>query len=274
MAAALGALADAGIALTPELAARTAIVMAVSDGGVVYTRRFYEQIVKQGANAASPLLFPETVYNAPTSHLAAQLGLDGAYYTLVGDSTVGLAALKMAEQLLALGGVDRCVVVACEEVDWILCEAYRDWRLSGDAACRGSRARLSLTRDASLGVRTHAGVPFFRRRDAGAALDRVLAELVHDGPIDLVAGSCANGTSSSPPRGSTRCAHGYLRASAPAIFPRRTLGERRPARARLASSSRRRMAVRSGRCRARAGAGRGIQPAGQRHVRRARCATP
>jgi len=87
--------------------------------------------VKQGASAASPLLFPETVYNAPASHLSAQLGLDGACYTLVGDSTIGLTALKFAEQLLALGDVDRCVVVACEEIDWILCEAYRDWRLAG-----------------------------------------------------------------------------------------------------------------------------------------------
>src|SRR5204863_9750985 len=103
VAAALGALADAGLVLTPKLAERTAIVLAVSDGGVVYTRRFYEQIVKQGANAASPMLFPETVYNAPASHLAAQLGLDGACYTLVGDSSVGLTAMKFAEQLLALG---------------------------------------------------------------------------------------------------------------------------------------------------------------------------
>ena len=71
--------------VTPEIAARTAVVFAITDGGVLYTRKFYEQIVKQGANSASPLLFPETVYNAPASHLAAQLGIDGASYTLVGD---------------------------------------------------------------------------------------------------------------------------------------------------------------------------------------------
>ena len=188
MAAALAALADAGLAPTPELAARTAIVLAVSDGGVVYTRRFYEQIVKQGANAASPLLFPETVYNAPASHLAAQLGLDGACYTLAGDSSVGLAALKFAEQLLALGDVDRCIVVACEEIDWILCEAYRDWRLAGVPLAEGAAA-LVITRDPGLHVRTHDGVPFFRRREAPAALDRVLAELTSDGGIDFVVGS-------------------------------------------------------------------------------------
>ncbi|MEI6736711.1 MAG: GNAT family N-acetyltransferase [Actinomycetes bacterium] len=80
---------------------RLAIVFGVSSGGVQYTRRFYEQIVKQGANAASPLLFPETVYNAPASHLAAMLGVDGATYTLVGDGTVGLQALEFGAQLIA-----------------------------------------------------------------------------------------------------------------------------------------------------------------------------
>src|SRR5262249_53682024 len=88
VAAAQAALAEAG---APE--GNTALVFAVSDGGVIYTRRFYDQIVRQGANSASPLLFPETVYNAPASHLAAVLGINGASYTLVGDQSAGLAGL-------------------------------------------------------------------------------------------------------------------------------------------------------------------------------------
>src|SRR3712207_7831863 len=42
---------------------------AVSNGGVIYTKRFYHEVVESGAEAASPLLFPETVFNAPASHL-------------------------------------------------------------------------------------------------------------------------------------------------------------------------------------------------------------
>ena len=115
VAAGLAAIEDAGLKMTPETTSGTAVVFAISDGGVLYTRKFYEQIVKQGANAASPMLFPETVYNAPASHLAALLGIDGASYTLVGDASVGLAALHFAAQLLALGGVDQVVVVGAEE---------------------------------------------------------------------------------------------------------------------------------------------------------------
>lgn len=129
-AAARGAMEHGAPAMTTEEKSRLAIVFGVSSGGVQYTRRFYEQVVKQGANAASPLLFPETVYNAPASHVAAMLGVDGATYTLVGDGTVGLQALQFGTQLLELGDADHVLVVAAEELDWILLEAHRVWRLT------------------------------------------------------------------------------------------------------------------------------------------------
>src|SRR3712207_4019232 len=74
-------------------------------------------------------LFPETVFNAPASHLAAILGITGASYTLVGDGAVGVLAIKMAEDLMEDPAVDRCLVVAAEEADWVLCDAYSRWRL-------------------------------------------------------------------------------------------------------------------------------------------------
>jgi 3-oxoacyl-(acyl-carrier-protein) synthase len=199
VAAGLAALQNAGVTMTPETAARTAIVFAISSGGVVYTRRFYEQIVKQGANAASPLLFPETVYNAPASHLAAQLGIDGASYTLVNDSTVGLAALKFAEQLLAGGDLDHVVVVGSEECDWILCEAYRDWRIArAPGARRGAllaegAAAVVLAREGNIALHVHDGVPMYRQKDAVAGLARIYSELLPNGEVDAVIG-CANGT--------------------------------------------------------------------------------
>ncbi len=177
--------------MTPEVACRTAIIFAASDGGVVYTRRFYEAVVKQGANVASPLLFPETVYNAPASHLAAVLGIQGMTYTLVGDATVGLAALKYAEQLLASSELDHCLVVGGEEIDWVLCEAYRESRLAGATLAEGAAA-LVVSREGPWELRRiHAGVPFFNRAGAGEAISRVLAELESE-PESVVAS--ANGT--------------------------------------------------------------------------------
>ena len=68
--------------------------------------------------------FPETVFNAPASHLAAILGITGASYTLVGDGAVGLLALRLAEDLMLNENLDRCLVVGAEEADWLLCDAY------------------------------------------------------------------------------------------------------------------------------------------------------
>src|SRR5436305_4997817 len=128
-AAGLEALRAAGVELNSQNAERTALIFAISNGGVIYTRRFYRDIVDAGAQSASPLLFPETVFNAPASHLAAILGITGATYTLVGDGAVGLAAIKMAEDLMANEALEHCLVVGTEEVDWLLCDAYRRWRL-------------------------------------------------------------------------------------------------------------------------------------------------
>ena len=229
VAAGLAALADAGVEMTPELAAQTAVVFAISSGGVAYTRRFYEQLVKQGANAASPLLFPETVYNAPASHFAAQLGIDGASYTLVGDASVGLAAMKFAEQLLDTSDLAQVVVVGSEEMDWVLCEAYREWRLArgADAGSRGAllaegAAAVVLAREGATKIKAlHDGVSVFRRAEAAAALDRVFAELVCASSVDAVIG-CANGTFVDRAESAAIARHC---PNAAAYFPKRAFGE-------------------------------------------------
>jgi 3-oxoacyl-(acyl-carrier-protein) synthase len=204
--AGLAALKDAGLELDAESAARTALIFAVSNGGVIYTKRFYHDIVESGAQAASPLLFPETVFNAPASHLAAILGITGASYTLVGDGAVGILALQMAEDLMASETIDRCLVVGAEEADWLLCDAYAKWRLlrstppiepfgkppRGTVLGEGAGAIL-LSRDGDIRLeKIAAGTNYRRRSEAGDALEKVFAELA-EVEVDLVVAS-ANGT--------------------------------------------------------------------------------
>jgi 3-oxoacyl-(acyl-carrier-protein) synthase len=204
--AGLSALADAKVKLDEETAARTALIFAVSYGGVIYTKRFYHDIVESGAQAASPLLFPETVFNAPASHLSAILGIAGASYTLVGDGAVGTLALKMAEDLLAGEALDYCLVVGAEEADWLLCDAYRNWRLlrssppiepfqeppRGMILSEGAGAIL-LGRSGPIQIeKIAAGTNFRTQREAGACVEKVFSDLSVT-PPDFVAAS-ANGT--------------------------------------------------------------------------------
>ena len=209
--AGLEALANANVKLDPEIAARTALIFAVSNGGVVYTKRFYHEIVESGAQAASPLLFPETVFNAPASHLAAILGITGASYTLVGDGAVGTLALKMADDLMLNNALDYCLVVGAEEADWLLCDAYRKWRLlrsappiepfqqppRGMILSEGAGAILLSVegRAPSRPISINAiatGTNFRKQREARDAVDAVFSELCQAQP-DLVVAS-ANGT--------------------------------------------------------------------------------
>jgi len=207
VAAGLQALRDAGLKLEKASAARTALIFAISNGGVIYTKRFFHEIVKSGAAAASPLLFPETVFNSPASHLAAILGLTGASYTLVGDGAVGILALKMAEDLMANPEVDRCLLVGAEEADWLLCDAYSQWRLlraappiepfapqpRGMILSEGAGAVL-LAREGALTLeRIHPGGNFARRRELVRELDAIARALQTGDATNLVIAS-ANGT--------------------------------------------------------------------------------
>jgi 3-oxoacyl-(acyl-carrier-protein) synthase len=206
--AGLKALGHAGLELDAASASRTALIFAISNGGVIYTKRFYHEIVQSGAAAASPLLFPETVFNAPASHLAAILGITGASYTLVGDGAVGILALQMAEDLMANPELDRCLVVGAEEADWLLCDAYRKWRLLRDAppiepfAARPRGMILSegagavlLARAGTIALeRVRPGGNFSRQREAAEQLDKIAAELRSDDEATDIMIASANGT--------------------------------------------------------------------------------
>jgi 3-oxoacyl-(acyl-carrier-protein) synthase len=198
VAAAVDAVASAR--MTAEALKRTALVFAASDGGVVYTRRFYAEIVESGEGAGSPLLFPETVYNAPASHIAARLGLEGEVLTLVGDATAGLSAVQAGCELLAAGEADFCVVAAAQELDWITCEAYGRWGLIQDhqnCACLFSEgaAAIVLGRESeSLRVSAiHSGYSYSTESDAANRLKTMVDELLHGTQADVVV-SCASGT--------------------------------------------------------------------------------
>jgi 3-oxoacyl-(acyl-carrier-protein) synthase len=184
---------------------RVALIFAASNGGVIYTKRFYQGIVTSGAQSASPLLFPETVFNAPASHLAAILGINGASYTVVGDGAVGILAIQMASDLLESESIDYCLVVAAEEADWILCDAYHRWRLikkqppiepffdppRGTVLSEGAGALL-LARQGRVEIDSlSAGQNFSHQRNAVDVVKRVLHEIREDNACVVAS---ANGT--------------------------------------------------------------------------------
>ncbi len=115
------------------------VVFAVQNGSVNFSRRFYAEVLENPA-LASPILFPETVFNAPSSHLASLLGAPALNNTLVGDAGGFLVALDIAAQWLDQGQVTDCLIVAAEEQDWLSAEALELYpgqktATEGAAAC-------------------------------------------------------------------------------------------------------------------------------------------
>lgn len=123
------AMAAAGEALGADTArvrageVQLGVVFCVMAGCVNYSRRFYDEVLGNPATA-SPLVFPETVFNAPASHIAALLGAGGINYTLVGDQGTYLQAIALAADWLASRRVEACLVLAAEEVDWMMVDAF------------------------------------------------------------------------------------------------------------------------------------------------------
>jgi hypothetical protein len=164
--------------------AETGLIVALSAGALIYTRRFFEGILAQGRKMASPALFPETVFNSPGSHVAATLKLNGAAAALVGDETAWIAAIQTAAVWLKQGRVRQVLVLGAEEFDPLALDAYRQARRLGPGRTfiPGEGAAALLLRAAGPGDRAviaeaRDGFIYRTRREASAAAKKLFATL-------------------------------------------------------------------------------------------------
>ena len=144
-AAALEALAKERAVRDPGF--RLGLVVSLQTGCVHYCCRFYDETLRDPATA-SPLLFPETVFAAPASHVATLLGNVSLACTLVGDPSCFLQAVALGIQWLEEKRVDASLVIGAEENHWILADAL--WHLDRPAVITGGAGALCLTCDPQL----------------------------------------------------------------------------------------------------------------------------
>lgn len=123
------------------------VVVCMQAGCVQYSCRFYDETLKNPATA-SPLVFPETVYAAPASHVAALLENVTLAYSLVGDPSAFLQGVALGAQWLEENRVDACLVIGAEETNWILADAL--WHLDRRAILTAGAGALCLCREAKL----------------------------------------------------------------------------------------------------------------------------
>jgi hypothetical protein len=104
---------------------RTGVVSSFFLGCLVYSVRFYRGMNTEGRRFASPILFPETVFNSPLSHVVSTLGIGGPVHSQIGDKSCWATAFRTAECWLRLGEADHVIVLGAEEFDPLTCHALR-----------------------------------------------------------------------------------------------------------------------------------------------------
>jgi 3-oxoacyl-[acyl-carrier-protein] synthase II len=125
LAATMLACQDASIDDIPGFAETCGAILGTAHGSTNYCEQYYGQIVREGINAANPMLFAEGVPNAAAAHLSLMLSLKGPCQTVIGTRTAGLDALRLAFTRIASGEWERAIVGAAEEYSTLVNEAYR-----------------------------------------------------------------------------------------------------------------------------------------------------
>lgn len=118
------ALGEAGLADIAAGTRQVGVIFNLTNGCVNHSNRFFSEALAN-PSLASPLLFPETVFNAPSSHLSAMIGSAAPNDTLISDGTGFFSGIDLAVEWIERGDVDACVVVAAEEIDWLSAEGLR-----------------------------------------------------------------------------------------------------------------------------------------------------
>jgi 3-oxoacyl-(acyl-carrier-protein) synthase len=166
-------------------------VVCLQSGCVQFSYRFFDEVLQDPATA-SPLLFPETVFAAPASHVAALLGNTPLVYTLAGDPPTFLQGMALAIEWLQEQRIQACLLIAAEEINWLLADAL--WHFEHQAIVSAGAGALCLTLDPALtlGVElnaitdAHTYTTHARRSDAAKRMrqqlpPRSLTDLLCDG---------------------------------------------------------------------------------------------
>lgn len=122
---------DANFLPDQETLERSGIVMGTAFGGVQSMLKFNAEVRAKGPTAVNPIVFPDTVSNAPAGYAAIAFGLMGMNATLSTGFSSGLEALSVAAEQVVCGELDAAFAGGYDELCPSLCQY---WRRTGELA--------------------------------------------------------------------------------------------------------------------------------------------
>jgi 3-oxoacyl-[acyl-carrier-protein] synthase II len=135
------ALADAQFTVTQEKSARVGVVLGSGFCGLSSSEEFHRGQVLKGFLDLNPMLFPNTVPNAPSSYVSIELGIQGVNSTLVQSFCTAEAALCFACDQIRKGKADLIVAGGVDELSEFLFRGFSELHLLATDQGHGEKSR-------------------------------------------------------------------------------------------------------------------------------------
>ena len=120
------AMQDAGLDPAAFGSSRVGIVLGCGFGGVANSEDFLRGYLGKGTDGLVPMLFPNTVPNAPASNASIEHGLKGPNVTFVQRFCSAEAAFQMACRFLEEDRADIMLTGGVDELQPLMIEAFRE----------------------------------------------------------------------------------------------------------------------------------------------------
>ncbi|MFE3059465.1 beta-ketoacyl synthase N-terminal-like domain-containing protein [Nocardia sp. NPDC059239] len=119
------ALEDGGLVIDDDNRTRVGTVLGTGIGPMDSMEAFARPLFDNGPLAASPALFPNTVYNAATGQVTMHVGAVGPTTTVTTGHAAGAAALAYACDILTRDEADSMLAIAADTLTDTVIDAYR-----------------------------------------------------------------------------------------------------------------------------------------------------
>ena len=129
VASAVLALKDANLEITSENSSACGVILGSGFTGLETTEAFHRGLIEHGPSGVNPMLFPNTVPNAPAGHISIELGITGPNSTITQKGATGEGAIGYAYSLLRHGKAKVILTGGVDELSWILFHAYSHLRI-------------------------------------------------------------------------------------------------------------------------------------------------
>lgn len=204
-------LKSAGVTVTTDNETDIGMIIGTADGPGTDIINFHEGLIKNGTNAGSAFVFPNTVYNAAGGYLSINSGVKGTNVTLTNGCQAGLQSVCYAYNVVRDG--DHKMMMACgvdENTDstriiydrlgyttdetvanpyklsgrgYILGEGSTSVMLESEASAKERGAKV-YAEIAGYGM-THESVTVGTLKGSGEALDKAIKYACESAGIDI-----------------------------------------------------------------------------------------